>query len=156
MTHVSWYMPGLLTRGFLWSRWREKFPTVMNVGIANPRWRGKCSRHFRRMCNPQLLETVDQHELGKMLIVVLLNSFGGNVKNIILKLIFVLNFDLVKGGWIPRCSDKDPFEYWMTSLMIIQGTGCSAYMALTISQGIFWFQLPRVDFQFSYEYPCVI
>ena len=26
---------------------------VMHVGIANPRWRGKCSRHFRRMRNPQ-------------------------------------------------------------------------------------------------------
>ena len=26
---------------------------VMHVGITNPRWRGKCSRHSRRMCNPQ-------------------------------------------------------------------------------------------------------
>ena len=25
----------------------------MHVGIANPRWRGKCSRHSRRMRNPQ-------------------------------------------------------------------------------------------------------
>ena len=25
----------------------------MHVGIANPRWRGKLSRHSRHMCNPQ-------------------------------------------------------------------------------------------------------
>ena len=36
VTHVSWCMPGPLTIGFLWSRWR-----------------GKCSRHSRRMRNPQ-------------------------------------------------------------------------------------------------------
>ena len=36
VTHVPWCMPGSLTSGFLWSRWR-----------------GKCSRHFRRMRNPQ-------------------------------------------------------------------------------------------------------
>ena len=34
--HVQWCMPGSLTSGFLWSRWR-----------------GKRSRHSRRMCNPQ-------------------------------------------------------------------------------------------------------
>ena len=34
--HVPWCMPGSLTSGFLWSRWR-----------------GKCSRHSRRMRNPQ-------------------------------------------------------------------------------------------------------
>ena len=34
--HVPWCMPGSLTGGFLWSRWREK-----------------CSRHSRRMRNPQ-------------------------------------------------------------------------------------------------------
>ena len=27
---------------------------VMHVGIVNPRWRGKFSRHFRRMRNPQI------------------------------------------------------------------------------------------------------
>ena len=37
VTHVSWYMPGSLTSGFLWSRWR-----------------GKRSRHPQRMRNPQL------------------------------------------------------------------------------------------------------
>ena len=36
VTHVPWCMPGSLTSGFLWSRWR-----------------GKCSRHFRRMRNQQ-------------------------------------------------------------------------------------------------------
>ena len=36
VTHVPWWMPGLLTSGFLWSRWR-----------------GKRSRHSRRMRNPQ-------------------------------------------------------------------------------------------------------
>ena len=34
-THVPWCMPGSLTSGFLWSRWR-----------------GKCSRPSRRMRNP--------------------------------------------------------------------------------------------------------
>ena len=37
MTHVPWCMPGSLTSGFLWSRWR-----------------GKRSRHSRRMRNPQI------------------------------------------------------------------------------------------------------
>ena len=36
VTHVLWCMPGSLTRGFLWSRWR-----------------GKRSRHSRCMRNPQ-------------------------------------------------------------------------------------------------------
>ena len=36
VTHVPWCMPGSLTSDFLWSRWR-----------------GKCSRHSRRMRNPQ-------------------------------------------------------------------------------------------------------
>ena len=27
---------------------------VLHVGIANPRWRGKRSRHSRHMCNPQV------------------------------------------------------------------------------------------------------
>ena len=35
VTHVLWCMPGSLTSGFLWSRWR-----------------GKRSRHSRRMRNP--------------------------------------------------------------------------------------------------------
>ena len=37
VTHVPWCMPGSVTSGFLWSRWR-----------------GKRSRHSRRMRNPQL------------------------------------------------------------------------------------------------------
>ena len=36
VTHVSWCIPGSLTSDFLWRRWR-----------------GKCSRHSWRMCNPQ-------------------------------------------------------------------------------------------------------
>ena len=36
VTHVPWCMPGSLTSGFLWSQWR-----------------GKRSRHSRRMRNPQ-------------------------------------------------------------------------------------------------------
>ena len=36
VTHVPWCMPGLLTSGLLWSRWR-----------------GKCSQRSRRMRNPQ-------------------------------------------------------------------------------------------------------
>ena len=36
VTHVQWCLPGSLTSGFLWSRWR-----------------GKLSRHSRRMRNPQ-------------------------------------------------------------------------------------------------------
>ena len=37
VTHVPWCMPGSLTSGFLWSQWR-----------------GKRSRHLRRMRNPQV------------------------------------------------------------------------------------------------------
>ena len=37
VAHVPWCMSGSLTSGFLWNRWR-----------------GKRSRHFRRMRNPQL------------------------------------------------------------------------------------------------------
>ena len=37
VTHVPWCMPGSLTNGFRWSRWR-----------------GKSSRHSRRMRNPQI------------------------------------------------------------------------------------------------------
>ena len=36
VTHVPWCMPGSLASSFLWSRWR-----------------GKRSRHYRRMRNPQ-------------------------------------------------------------------------------------------------------
>ena len=36
VTHVPWCISGSLTSGFLWNRWR-----------------GKCSRHSRRMDNPQ-------------------------------------------------------------------------------------------------------
>ena len=28
VTHVSWYMPGSLTSGFLWNRWRENVPGI--------------------------------------------------------------------------------------------------------------------------------
>ena len=40
VTHVPWCMSGSLTSGFLWSRWR-----------------GKSSRHSRRMRNPQIYES---------------------------------------------------------------------------------------------------
>ena len=33
--------------------WLRHTRAVMHVGIANPRWRGKRSRHSRRMHNPQ-------------------------------------------------------------------------------------------------------
>ena len=36
VTHVTWYVPGSITSGFLWSRWRGKRP-----------------RHYRRMRSPQ-------------------------------------------------------------------------------------------------------
>ena len=41
VTHVPWCMPGSLTNGFPWSRWREKR-----------------SRHPRRMRNPQFCVSV--------------------------------------------------------------------------------------------------
>ena len=40
VTHVPWCIPGSLTGGFLWSRWR-----------------GKRSRHSRRMRNPEFYVT---------------------------------------------------------------------------------------------------
>ena len=42
VTHVPWCMPGSLTSGFHWSLWR-----------------GKRSRHSRRMRNPQLYVSVE-------------------------------------------------------------------------------------------------
>ena len=35
------------------SRHVHQARAMMHDGIANPRWRGKCSRHSRRMRNPQ-------------------------------------------------------------------------------------------------------
>ena len=43
-THVPWCMPGALTSGLLWSRWR-----------------GKRSRHSRRMHSPQLYVSGKRH-----------------------------------------------------------------------------------------------
>ena len=40
VTHVPWFMPGSLASGFLWIRWR-----------------GKRSRHSRRMRNPHFYES---------------------------------------------------------------------------------------------------
>ena len=50
VTHVPWCMPGSFITGFLWNQWR-----------------GKCSRHSRRMRNPQF------HVSGKRLMVSLLS-----------------------------------------------------------------------------------
>ena len=44
VTHASWCMPGSLTSGFLWSRWR-----------------GKRSRHSRRMRNPKFYVSGKRH-----------------------------------------------------------------------------------------------
>ena len=44
VTHVPWCMSGSLTSGFLWSRWR-----------------GKRSRHSRRMRNPQFYVSGKRH-----------------------------------------------------------------------------------------------
>ena len=47
VTHVPWCMPGSLTSGFLWSRWR-----------------GNRSRHSRRMRNPQFYVSVKRPIAG--------------------------------------------------------------------------------------------
>ena len=65
--HVPWCMPGSLTSGFLWSRWR-----------------GKRSRHSRRMRNPQFYVS------GKRLLCV---AFGR----------FVMT-SLTKHSWPRKCS----------------------------------------------------
>ena len=57
MTHVPWCMPGSLTSGFLWSRWR-----------------GKRSRHSRHMRNPQFVVT-GTRPMGE----ILFKIFGINV-----------------------------------------------------------------------------
>ena len=46
VTHVPWCMPGSLTSGFLWSRWREK-----------------CYRHSWRMRNPQFYVSGKSHAI---------------------------------------------------------------------------------------------
>ena len=48
VTHVHWCMPGSLTNGFLWSRWR-----------------GNRSRHFRPMRNPQVHVSGKRHVTQK-------------------------------------------------------------------------------------------
>ena len=53
LTHVPWCMPGSLTSGFLWNRWR-----------------GKRTRHSRRMSNPQFCVSVKRSILS-----ILCNSF---------------------------------------------------------------------------------
>ena len=50
VTHVPWCMPGSLTSGFLWSRWR-----------------GKRSRHSRRMRNPQFYVSGKRPMAGRAL-----------------------------------------------------------------------------------------
>ena len=52
VTHVSLCMPGSLTSGFLWSRWR-----------------GKRSRHSRRMRNPQFYVS-GKRFMGELIVVV--------------------------------------------------------------------------------------
>ena len=47
VTHVPWCMPGSLTSGFLWNRWR-----------------GQRSRHSRRMCNAQFYISVKRSIAG--------------------------------------------------------------------------------------------
>ena len=34
ITHVPWCMPGSLTSGFLWSRWRENVPSIPGVRVT--------------------------------------------------------------------------------------------------------------------------
>ena len=44
---------------------------VMQVGIADPRWRGKRSRHSQRMRNPQFLriwQVVHGMDIGRLLV----------------------------------------------------------------------------------------
>ena len=59
VTHVPWCMPGSLTGGFLWSRWR-----------------GKRSRHSRRMRNPRF------HVSGKRPIVGAVQRTVSGLRNV--------------------------------------------------------------------------
>ena len=65
VTHVPWSMPGSLTSGFLWSRWR-----------------GKRSRHFRRMRNPQFCVSGKRPMVNGILISQLVTSRGVSPWNI--------------------------------------------------------------------------
>ena len=47
------WIPGSFPRSLLQTK-----PLVMHVGIAKTRWRGNCSRHFRRMRKPQFYVSV--------------------------------------------------------------------------------------------------
>ena len=51
VTHVPWCMPGPLTSGFFWSRWR-----------------GRCSRHSRLMRNPQYYVSVKTGPMSLIMI----------------------------------------------------------------------------------------
>ena len=80
VTHVPWYMPRSLTNGFLWSRWR-----------------GKRSRHSRRMRNPRFYVS------GKRSIA-FLSSFerGAKLINSGLILTWSKSFDYVFFTKMPR------------------------------------------------------
>ena len=52
LTHVPWCMPGSLTSSFIWSRWR-----------------GKRSRHSRRMRNPQFYVSGKRPMVGENYVV---------------------------------------------------------------------------------------
>ena len=82
VTHVPWCMPGLLTSGFLWS-W----------------WRGKRSRHSRRMHNPQF------HVSGKRPMVA---SVGGRQRS--LRLIGLATISLVRDHLLHKTSNRWSFQ----------------------------------------------
>ena len=58
VTHVPWCMPASLTSGFLWSRWR-----------------GKRSRHSRRMHNRQFGAS-DKRPMGQVMVVTSMQNSG--------------------------------------------------------------------------------
>ena len=61
VTHVPWCTPGSLTGGFLWSRWR-----------------GKRSRHSRRMHNPHIYVS-GKRPIWGMTIYINVNCFRGSM-----------------------------------------------------------------------------
>ena len=106
---------------------------VMHVGIANPLWRGKCSRQSRRMPNPQLYVSGKRSILGKIInatkayTLVQQSQETGITKN-------EFECSNLEGRcalseatfYSPRCAPKSKDKKHITSMKIVQNGRCNA------------------------------
>ena len=88
VTHVPWCMPRSLTSGFLWSQWR-----------------GKGSRHSRRMRNPRFYVSV-KRPMGPLFV----RRYISSKLNILYDIVFQVSL-----GFVTKCPiNNKPFVNIMT------------------------------------------